>query len=336
MKKSLFIILLILCLLYIPCDAQNKEIKFSIFNKGNNIIVYNADIKKEVISNFINYYDKIIDKSLFDNDSCTKTVLKEDLVIIVLNESFDELIKLKNNTLKKIQNKRGNKLPILSENVIYNLGKTEDSYFNGIFQSIRDVIIIRLGYLNELNDLNEISTNLCFLALSEYNHYIISKNLLKNFSESYSDYILKSKFNNELSKIKLFDESITSFYFYYFNTFFKSKLIKEPDKILNKGFIFDPSHIVGYYKQFLNTYYKKEEIGELKQFFYGDLSFKSLIVYYTYFPIFIAEKFGIDKLNKFINFLYFGNYSSVNEITQNVFGVDENTFYNLWTESVKK
>jgi hypothetical protein len=336
LKKYIFFLLLIFSILLISCVNKNENIKFSIETKANNIIVYNVNIRKEIISNFLEYYDKIIDKSLLDNELYKNSILQEDIVIIILNKSFEEIKNIKPKTLRKVQKKRKNKLPILSKNIIYNLGITEDSYLNGIFQRLNDVIIIRLDFLNDLNDLNKISTILCFMALSEYNHYIVSKNLLRNFGNSYSDYILKSKFDFELSKIKLFDESITHFYFYYYYTFIESKIINEAKIILNKELTFDPFYILGFYKQFLNTYFKKEEIGELKQFLYGDLSFKSSVVYYMYFPILIIEKYGIDKLKKFINFIYYGKYSSVDELLKINFNVDENTFYNIWTDSVKK
>jgi len=343
MKKYFIKVIILVCIIYLlilaSCSKNEKMIRFLLIKNGKNLILYNSDIEKSFVDKTIKYYDTFVRKVLAYNISYSENldISKNEILIIILKDNYQELKKINSKFIKKIEKYRNNPNHINLAYIYNDLNYVKPPTLPtiGMYLPLQDVIVLMGEHFISTN--NEGVINLCFLILAEYNHYLITKNLIRNFGKRYIDYALNSKYDYEIHKIKkLFDESITCFYSFYYSLFFQSKLIDDMDLILNSDLLFDKDFITGYLKQYVNTLYKKENIEDLKSFFYGDLKYISLIVYDLYLSIFISEKFGIEKLYKLINFLYFGNYLSVNEITQSVFGVDENTFYNLWTDIVKK
>lgn len=169
------------------------------------------------------------------------------------------------------------------------------------------------------------------------NHLFISENLLKNFSNEYIEHCLFKKVNFEFTKIiKLIDESITNFIIIYYNSLFDKELVKNYSDLIKIDLRFSKEHILGFYKQFLQVSYKNFDIQDINTFSFGGLDYDSLVYHWRYLIIFLTDRFGEDILSKMIKFLYFSRYKTMEEITKNLFNMEEQKFYELWSLEAKK
>ena len=329
--KIIIIFFIILNLLYFSCDSNNGS-NFNLTKKGKNIILYNNIIPENNINNILNFYDEIISKILTDNRITSEKIIDKNLSIIIVKDNFNELNLIDDRILKKV-NKELPLNKIIDKKQLYNkIFLMNIDMIKGVFFSLDDVIVIKynLGNKKENQDRDSI-----ILLLSEFNHYFISKNLERNFGKEYLDYSTGSVYNNEIYKIKkLIDEAITHFYILYYRTFFDSKLISSINNILKIDTSFESNHILGFYSQYLDTIYDNKKIPGLKTFFYGGIDFQSLSIYYYALMVALTKRYGVEIISKFIRFVYFSKYNSMEDITSNILNLTEDEFYKIWENIV--
>ena len=329
--KIIIIFFIIFNLLYFSCDSNDSS-NFNLTKKGKNIIIYNNKIAENNINNILNFYDEIISKILTDNKITSERIIDKNLSIIIVKDNFNELNLIDDRILKKINKELPLSKIIDKKQLYYKIFLMNIDMLNGVFFPPNDLIVIKYNQSNKKENLDRDSI---ILLLSEFNHYFISKNLEKNFGMTYSDYSINSVYNNEIYKItKLIDEALTHFYNLYYKTFFDSKLISSTNNMLKIDTSFESNHILGFYSQYLDTIYDNKKIPGLNAFFYGGMDINSLVIYYSALVIALVKYYGVEIVGKFIRFVYFSKYNSINDIVSNVLNLTEDEFYQIWENTV--
>ncbi|MCR4422918.1 MAG: hypothetical protein NUV32_10660 [Exilispira sp.] len=327
MNKSMKIILGIILVIIIL--SLNTLEDYTVTQKRRNFIIYDNKIDKGIINSILNSYQIFIDNFINKNGLSNLKIEDQELIVIFVKNGIDEVKNINSKIIDKISKNRLNKNKIDFSSIIYDLTIKDKLYLGGIYLPLQDCIIINMKPFNEIT-FPSIPIN-CQL-LSEYSHYLISKNLEKNFKKRYMDYHQYQKFDYDLHKIKyLFNEAITHFLITYLSQYFKD--IEEVNKISDYSL-----NLKGYSSYFSFVKKVKSNLSKIKplsEFFMGALSTEDLLIYYLSLFCYIKNNFGLEKILIFINYLYNSNFNSIEEIIKNIFNKDESTFYKEWEEYTK-
>ncbi len=323
MEKLITIIGIMLVIIFLSANTLEN---YNFTQNKQNFIIYNNKIDNGIINSILNSYSFFINCFMNKNHLSNLKIEDQELVIIFVKNGIDEVEKINNKIIDKISKKRTNKNKINFSNIIYDLTIKDKIYIRAIYLPLQDCIIINMKPFKEIT-FPTIPIN-CLL-LSEYNHYLISKNLEKNFEKRYIDFYEKQKFDYDLHKIKyLFDEAITHFLSNYIFLSYKNieEIVQIKDYILNIDTFNSYSNFTKTAKSSLL------KIKPLHEFFMGALVTEDLLIYYLSLFCYIKDKYGFGKISVFINYLYNIKFNSIEEIIKNIFQKEESSFYIEWEE----
>ncbi len=326
MKKQISIILVFILIISFCISCENNKI-FLIQKNNSTLILYNKNIYKKEINTFIENYSSIIYNFYNKNKLTEKNILEENLTFILCKESFLEI----NNNLKNIHfllNKTLKNKPDYLNQII----KSIDNSFPNNELSFKANKAIALFKRNEdgsgpLIFLKYSNSYLKYIFLiAEYNHFLIVKN---------NSYFSLSSNENIIFSL-IFDEGITNYL-----GFLLLNVYPNPGNLLMDSFIqFGETYAI---KQTLRYLYQNKSnfknsskimFNKLDTLIKGTITeineedFLSVISFFDVaFFDYILKKYGLNKFYELISFIYNNRYSSLNDITEFLFNISFNKFY---------